>query len=277
MHQQSLQQLAQPSYAHRPVYQQQPQPSPTLEALLRDIDNLIYRFKTAFANNYDDAENRTKLQALLQLQIILKSQSLQPHELEAIRVQLAQLSLGPPSAPAPNSYALPPTTPAAPYPAVQSPPAYVPLSTPTHYSPPPAAPVAPPPVQQPQPDLSSLLNSNALASLLASVQAQKPAPTPPVAQTPIPPPQPQYSQAPSTPTPPATTQPSSLIASLRAAGYLPAESTPPMNGSAASALAPVYPSTQAPQTPQFSAAAPTTLPTSGPMNDVELTSASLKM
>ena len=267
----------QPQYAQRPVFQHQPQPSPTLELLNRDIDNLIHRYRDALANNFNDVEIQTKLHALLQLQTILTSQTLQPHELEAIRVQLAQLTVGSPLAPLNKSYVYSPAPAAVPYSAPSNPPAYLPPSTPTHYSPPPATPLAPPPVQPPQTDLSNLLNSNALAGLLASVKAQQPAPTPPVAQVPTPQPPIQYSQPSSTPTPALSTQPNSIIASLRAAGILPPEGNTPVNGAVPSAPNPVQHSTPAPSTPNVPVTAPTVPPTTSPKNDVELTSASLKM
>ena len=276
--QQLYQQPSQPQHAHRQAYQPQPQPSTTLDSLFREIDNLIDRYKHSFANNFDDSETRTKLHALLQLQGVLRSQKLQPHEVEAIRAQLAQLAVAPLSAPTPNSYTYHPTSAAAPYPAPSSPPAYLPPPTPTQYSTPPVASAASPPVQQPQSDLSSLLNSNALASILASVKAQQPAPTPPIAEASVPQPQTQYSQPPSTPVTVATAQPNSLIASLRAAGVLPPVGSTPVNGFVDSSTDSLYSSSPAPiPTPTFSFRAPTQPPTTSPQNDVELNSASLKM
>jgi len=208
---------------------------------------------------------------------MLQSHRLQPEELEAVKAQVAQLAIVPPT---PNSssypYPLPPA--ASPYPAQSNPSAYLPPPTPTYYSPPPAAPAPLPPTQQPQPDLSSLFNSSNLANLLASVKAQQPSATPSVPSAAMPHTLTQYSQPPSTAGFAAIEQPNSLIASLRAAGVLLPEGGPAAAGVQPPAAAPTYSSVQAPNAiSNYPIAPPTKSSASAPNNDVELTSASLKM
>lgn len=244
--------------------------------LYRDINDLIHRFKTSFANNPSDPQARNTLHALLQLQTLLQSHRLQPDDLERVKAQVSQLAVVPPT-PIPSSYLYPPPPTASPYPAQLNPSAYVPPPTPTYYSPPPAAPAPLSPTQQPPPDLSSLLNSSNLAHLLASVKAQQPAATPPVPSAATPQPPTQFSQLPSAAGSVAIEQPNSLIASLRAAGVLPPEGSPSVNGAHPSAPAPIYSSVQAPNaTHNYPLAPPTQSSAIAPNNDVELTPASLK-
>jgi len=272
----TLSHAPQPQFTHQPPYPHKSQSSPTSDLLYRDISDLIHHFKTSFANNPSDPQARNTLHALLQLQTLLQSHLLQPNDLERVKAQVAQLAIVPPT-PSLSSYLYPPPPAASPYPAQSNPSAYVPPSTPTYYSPPPAAPAPLPPTQQPQPDLSSLLNSSNLAHLLASVKAQQPAATPPVPSAAIPQVQTQFSQLPSTAGSTAIEQPVSLIASLRAAGVLPPEGSPSVNGAHPPAPASIYSSVQAPNaTHNHPLAPPTQSSAIDPNNDVELTSASLK-
>ena len=207
---------------------------------------------------------RDKLKALLDLQSILSYHQLAPHDLEAVRHKVAELS----APPLPPSY--PPTV----------------ITTPTPYSSVmdatqrivsqdhmqlsvPAAPLA---VQQHQPDIS-VFNSNRLADILASAKAQQAPQTPAVTSTPVP-----HTQPPLIPIPSSTSgsEPSSLLAQLRAAGILAPEGNTPVNG----ALAPPPTQFPAPQVPGYT---PTIPPAKlaqpsriAAQNDVELTSASLK-
>lgn len=268
--------MPQPQFTHQPPYQNQSQPSPTFDLLYRDISDLIHRFKNSFANNPSDPQARNTLHALLQLQTLLQSHLLQPEDLERVKAQVAQLAVVP-TTPISSSYSYHPPTAASPYPAQSNPSSYLPPPTPSYYSPPPAVPAALPPTQQAQPDLSSLLNSNNLADLLASVKAQNPAATPQAPSAAIPQPQSHFSQPLSTAGAAATEQPSSLIASLRAAGVLPPERSPSLNGAHPPAAAPIYSSVHAPNaTPNYLLAPPGKLSATAPNNDVELTSASLK-
>jgi pre-mRNA cleavage complex 2 protein Pcf11 len=176
----------------------------SIARLNSDIDKLITTSKAEWAQNPYDNSIGTRLKALLDLQTILQSQQLPPDQIALIKDQVDQLSIASQSA---HKTLLPPA--------------------PVH----PPAPVAAaqPPAQQPS--LSSILGPGALAAL-ARVSATR-QPTPPMlggAQIRSPQPayaQPPYQQPPtiaptSTPAPEA----SSLLERLRAAGMLPAISTP---------------------------------------------------
>jgi pre-mRNA cleavage complex 2 protein Pcf11 len=228
-----------------------PQSANNLASLHRDIETLITAARNEFAATPWEPAIQQRLKALLDLQTIVTNQQLPPDQMQLIQTQVAQLSSA-------QKLALP--TP-APIPA----PAPAPL------------PVAAPPAPQ-QPDLQALFSSNALAGLLASAAKAQQAPvTPPVHQIQLPPsllpPQPFINA-----TPGPASGGNSLIASLRAAGMLPPTSTTPTNGAVNAAPAPfgyppLPPTLQTPPMPSV------TLPASymKQQNDVQLTSASLKM
>lgn len=246
------------------------------DLLYRDINDLIQRYKTSFANNPNDPQARNTLHALLQLQTHLQSNNLPPHELEQVKAQVAHLAVNPPPSTS-NAFVYSPPPVTSSYNAQSSLPQHLSPPPPMHYSPSPAAPAPPPPTQQAQPDLSSLLNSNNLANLLASIKAQQPAAPSPVPSAALPQPPTQYGQSASAPSPAVTEPPSSLIASLRAAGVLPPEGSTSANGVHTPVPAPVYPTVQAPNATVSLPTAANGSSTAGPRNDVELTSASLKM
>jgi pre-mRNA cleavage complex 2 protein Pcf11 len=176
----------------------------SIARLNSDIDKLITTSKAEWAQNPYDNSIGTRLKALLDLQTILQSQQLPPDQIALIKDQVDQLSEGSQSA-SKSQF------PSAPVP------------------PPASVAAAQPPAQQPS--LSSILGPGALAAL-ARVSAT-PQPTAPMqAGAQIRSPQPSYAQPPyqqppnlaqtSTPVPEA----SSLLERLRAAGMLPAVSTP---------------------------------------------------
>ncbi|KAF2878311.1 hypothetical protein BDV95DRAFT_478930 [Massariosphaeria phaeospora] len=84
-----------------PSMQPYPQPvsSSHLEDLKAEVAKLIATTQNAFASNLADVSLRTKLQALLDLQKILNTQTLPPQQLEAVRKQVQALA---PSTPYPN-------------------------------------------------------------------------------------------------------------------------------------------------------------------------------
>lgn len=213
-----------------------------------------------------------KLKALVDLQSILATHQLPPHELEAIRQKVAELSIPQVSTTYPQPSIITPVPYAnglnvtssqvsQNYPQLHVPPATVHHTiTPSTQQP-----------QQHQPDLS-MMNSSRLADILASAKAQQAPPTPIVAPTPA-----SYNQPPVVPVSTTTTggPPSSLLAQLRAAGLLAPEGNTPVNGAVApqSQYPPPQPAGHAPTTPLASLANPMKLAFE---NDVELTSASLK-
>jgi pre-mRNA cleavage complex 2 protein Pcf11 len=159
----------------------------TINVLNRDIEKLITTAKAEWALNEYDADVRTRLKALLDLQTILQSQTLPPDQIALIKEQVAQLSAS-----------------------------AQPLRLP---SPPPAAPVVPPQ----QPTLNSILGPGALQALLARQSAT---PQPQVTAA-IQSPQAAYSQpsyqppAATVPVSTPTPDPNALLERLRAAGMLP--------------------------------------------------------
>ena len=242
-----------PIYPQQPLaYQQTPPPVQNVDPLHQDIENLIVTTKRDFASAPFDAAIQGRLKALLDLQTILKTTVVSPMEMQQIRNQVAQLSV--------------------PRPLVA---AHVPTPAP----PAAASYVAPPPPQQtpqPTPDLQAMLSSNALADILAKATKPQQPPTPTYSQGPSQPPQVPPAQSYSTSTPVSISGGTTLIESLRAAGMLLPQPTPPING------APSHPSHGYPQLPHFphSPSTPPTIPVrlgiSEMHNDVELTSASLK-
>ena len=213
---------------------------------------------------------RDKLKALVDLQSILTTQQLAPHELEAVRQKVAELSALPVSAP----YSQPAITTPTPYlqapnpTEILNPQNHTPISAPPTQVTPTAA---PPTQQQSQTDLLTM-NSSRLADILASAKAQQAPSTPPVAPAPLP-----YNQPLTVPVPASTSsgEPGSLLARLRAAGLLAPSGNTPVNGALSShpQYQPPQISNRTPTTPLASLANP---PRRASQNDVELTSASLK-
>ncbi|KAL2052761.1 hypothetical protein ABVK25_007001 [Lepraria finkii] len=237
-HQQSYQQ----PYPQPPGYPQHSLPPQNLDSLKRDIADLIGKTKAAFASSPYDDTLRIRLQALLDLQNILNTRQLPSHEIQAIRDQVAQLSGNshPPSVPPP--YVPPPLVPQQ-----QPPPRQSPAQGPT-----------------PQPgDLQALLSSRNLADIIA--KAQRSTSTPPATQTP-------YSQPQQVPTsyPPVSSGPGTdLMAMLRAQGLLRPNVNIPTNGPLG-----YVPPRSATNTPPV---LPASLARPPLINDVEITSASLKL
>lgn len=237
-----------------PAYQQNQPSAQSVDPLHQDIEDLIIATKREFASAPFDTATQGRLKALLDLQTILKTTVVSPIEIQQIRSQVAQLSLPRPPVTAPIPTPVPPA--ATPY-------------------------VAPPPPQhtpQTTPDIQALLSSNTLADILVkAAKAQQP-PTPTYSQGPSPQAQVPPAQSYTTPTPAPAIGGSSLIESLRAAGMLPTQSTPPVNSSVSSqpfhGYPPLPPFSHSPSTPPIISVQPTNLKI---RNDVELTSASLKM
>lgn len=230
-------------------------PEASLENLQNDIARLIAVSKEELSRNLYNSGVQTRLKALLDLQQILSSQRLPPDQLAMVRDQVAQLSVA-----AQASSRVQPAP--APPPVVNPPP------------------VVPATIAPQQPSLSSLLGagaSGALAALLARQSATPQVPTPPPPQPVLPvvqSPSLQYAPPPAIPPQSAAppTDPGSLLEKLRAAGLL-----PPMP--AANGVAPPIPGMMPP-----TASTPVPMPNSRPPlgripipNDVQLTSASLKM
>src|SRR2546430_1518571 len=244
----------------------------TIDTLNKDIENLVQGAKSEFAQSPWDNSIQQRLKALLDLQSILQSQQLPPDQIKLIKDQVAQLSLVSKPVPEPN----------------------LPQPTPT-----PTPPVIAPQVSQPQPPpatpLSSLFPSNALAALLASVVTPQPSSTPPQQAIPaavLPPPQSNiattYGQPQPAPTPAPVPDSGTLFASLRAMGML-----PPVSSTAATPTVippPIPPSTSLPfsfpppyprpsflGTPPVNPASLARPPLAEITNDVDMTSASIKM
>ncbi|KAI4267107.1 MAG: hypothetical protein LQ337_008507, partial [Flavoplaca oasis] len=248
------------------TYSYQAPPIQDLNALHRDIDNLISTTKLEFATRHWDTGLQTKLKALLDLQSIMRNQQLPPSQIQAIRDQVSQLAqMQPPSTPNP---AQPPNPMLLPNPA--------PTPTPS------AFPAPPPSTNQPQNDIQRLLDANALAEILASAaRAKQSTPVPSVAPSVHPPtnpppptliPPPDRSATPSSNT-------TSLLDNLKALGMLmPDTSTP--NG----ALQAPHPLSRLPlshqnysNTPSMHSSHLARPPLQEIRNDVELNNASLKI
>lgn len=244
----------------------QPPAPQDLDSLLRDIESLISKARNDFVASPYDTGVQNRLKALLDLQTILRSQQLPPDQMQAVRNQVTQLSQ------TPNQVAHTPMPPA-----VQAPissPAHV--ATPTSYT---ASPQAP----QPPVDLNALLNSNNLTDLLASVaKAKERSSTPSVPAVGIQPPtqRTSVSQAPINSVPAPSSDTTSLLASLRAAGILTPNTGVAINGANSSAqTSHLFPPPQqskavTPPTQIANLARPALAEI---QNDVDLTNASLKM
>ncbi|WPH00977.1 Hypothetical protein R9X50_00381100 [Acrodontium crateriforme] len=134
-----------PQYQAQPsgsVYRQSPavQPGNDVESIKTETALLISRMQGQFAMNPQDQNLRTKLQALLQLQDVLKVQSLEPSELQQIKSQISLLSIAPIPTPTPppaasTQYWQPPVPLPQSNPSTQS---FMPYSTPQPVVPPPS-------------------------------------------------------------------------------------------------------------------------------------------
>ncbi|OAX81705.1 hypothetical protein ACJ72_03949 [Emergomyces africanus] len=195
-----------PSTQQTQPYGQPLHESIDLDALHRDIENLISTARTDFANNPLDPSIQQRLKALLDLQNILMQQKLPQDQLKLIRDQVSQLS---PQAPQPQPQPQPPLRVASTPPITQT---ILPIQS-----------------QTPQPNLQALLNPATIAELIKATTSQQ-SRTPPPPQPPHLPSflQPQATSTPPPPVPttaPTTTAPTPtenpLIASLRARGLLP--------------------------------------------------------
>ncbi|MCJ1234159.1 hypothetical protein MMC14_002117 [Varicellaria rhodocarpa] len=247
-----------------------------IESLHRDIEHLISAAKAEFASNIHDTAVQIRLKALLDLQSILTSQQLPPDQLQQIRDQVAQLSA--------NARPVPPPT--VSLPATSTPVyAYTPsLSNRNPY---------PPVYQQTQSATPPIPAVTTLADLLASAARNKAPPPPPpqLTQPPVPQPtslaallqaQPQSSLPSTNAAPLSNGNPTSLLASLRAAGIL--SSAGGVSTPSASIAAPtpvsyptpsstIQPATQTPYSQFLNVVRP---PLTEARNDIQLTSASLK-
>lgn len=190
-------QYGQPSY---------PTPVPTtvdLDALNRDIDDLIVDAKIGSYSNPMDRASQHKLASLQSLKEIVDSGTLSQHDLADVRKSISeQLAARSNHRPTPPPVPTPQPTLSYPY---QQPPVQA----------------APPPSSTP-----SFLNSASLAELLRATAPPPNQPTPPqVHATPV---LPSFApQQPFQPPPPAE---NALIAQLRASGLLPATPTPTTSG-----------------------------------------------
>ena len=267
---QPYQQLPVQQYPQRPAYAPHLQPPSNLDSLHKDIQNLVSHAKSEFLTNVNNPVLRDKLKALVDLQSILTTHQLAPHELEKVRQKVDELSVFPVSAPySQPAIATPMPYLQAPNPTeILNPQNHAPMGAPSTQVTPTAA---PPTQQQGQTDLFNM-NSSRLADILASAKAQKTSSTPPAAPTPLP-----YNQPLNVPIPTSSSSgdSSSLLARLRAAGLLAPSGTMPVNGAPASH--PQYPpqpmSSRTPTTPLASLVNPSQRAS---QNDVELTSTSLK-
>ncbi|KAL8791368.1 MAG: hypothetical protein Q9195_005906 [Heterodermia aff. obscurata] len=257
-------------YPQRAVYAPPPQPPSNLDSLHKDIQNLVSHAKSEFLTNVNNSVLRDKLKALVDLQSILTTHQLAPHELEAVRQKVAELSALPASAP----YSQPAVSTSTPYlqapnpTEILNPQNHAPISAPPIHATPTAAPST---QQQSQTDLLTM-NSSRLADILASARAQQASSTPSSAPTPLP-----YNQPSIVPVPASNSsgEPSSLVARLRAAGLLAPGGNTPVNGTMASH--PQYPPPHLPsRTPTTPLASLVNPSQRASQNDVELTSASLK-
>lgn len=260
-----VQQYSQPPSSSASWQQAQSQgyqpPDASVDALNRDILNLITSSKAEFEQRPYDSSIQTRLKALLDLQNILQTQRLPPDQIAMIKDQVAQLS-GPPQ-----------------------PPPKIP-------SPRPVPVVTSIPQPRPQPTLSSLLGPGGLAALLARQSATPKISTPPpAAAIAVPSPQPPsslslslpFQPAPSTPAVSASVStpvadPNSLLERLRAAGMLPA--VPAVSNTPAqppSVLSGTVPPGFPPSLPFISAPPASRTPLLEIPNDVILKPASLKM
>ena len=246
-------------YPQQTTYAPQPQPPSNLDSLHKDINNLISTAKAEFLADVNNSNLRDKLKALLDLQSVLSNHQIAPHELEAVRRKVAELS----APPAPTSYPPPMLSTPVPYTNGMNISQQTAPESHSHIS----APPVPPPTHTHQPDIS-IINSTRLADILA--KAQQGPRTIVTTSSPTP-----YTAPPVVTLPASTSagEPSSLLTQLRAAGILPPEGGTPVNGSAAPPSSQYVPPQASGHTPTARLAPPPRIATP---NDVELTSASLK-
>lgn len=218
---------APPYQHHAPVPEAYggPRPGLSIDQVKNDIQQLIGATKAQFAQTPHDREIQTRLKALLDLQTVLQTQSLNQDQLVLVKNQVAKLAVDirQPAAPQPASYSLQQQQQSTPVPPVVA------------VAPPPPSASAPPAQQAAAAaplSLDSLFGQGALATLLAGVS--KPA-------TPVPTPQPVPVAAIRSPAPqpaaaPPPQDPMALLAMLRQSGLLPplpptgapSSSAPPM-------------------------------------------------
>lgn len=235
-------------YQQPQAYSQYQQPPNHSDPIHQDVEKLITAARSEFSSNVNDESLRIRLQALLALQAALKSQSLTPQEFQAARNEVGRLFAEVYGTSGPAASAPPRTT------------------APTPYVPPQQIPPQQRSAQVPapqNPDIQSLLSSRNLADIIAKAQ-QAPA-TPPLSQVPFSQAQPA-SQNSSTPSLSANL--GEMLASLKAKGIFSDASTTPVNGSHGYAPPPSIA-----QTPPI---IPGGFPHPAPINDVEVTSTSLK-
>ncbi|KAL8853361.1 MAG: hypothetical protein Q9221_001837 [Calogaya cf. arnoldii] len=248
------------------TYPYQPPPMQDLNALHRDIDNLISTTKLEFAARHWDTGLQTKLKALLDLQSIMRNQQLPPNQIQAIRDQVSQLAqMQPPATPTPGQ---PTTSMLLPNP----------VSTPTAS----AYPIPPPSTSQPPTDIQRLFDSNALAEILASAaRAKQSTPVPSVAAS-IPPPA-NPPAVTSLPPPDRTATPSrnttSLLANLKALGMLMPDTSTPNGAIPTNQPSSRFPLSHQnyPNTPSMHSSSLARPPLQEIRNDVEMNNASLKI
>lgn len=230
------------------TYSQYQNPSSVSDPIHQDVEKLISAARSEFSSNVNDEQLRVRLQALLALQSALKSQNLTPQDLQAARSEVARLFAEVYG----NSRPAVSTAPLA--------------SVPAPYIPPPQEPLQNRSAQVAVPqnsDIQSLLSSRNLADIIAKAQ-HAPA-TPPISQAPLSqaPPAPQISSTPS-----LSANLGDMLASLKAKGILSGASNTPVNGSHVYAPPPSTTQTPPPMSRGF--------PPPSLINDVELTSTSLK-
>ncbi|KAG9204800.1 hypothetical protein G6514_010031 [Epicoccum nigrum] len=286
----------------------QPMSSVDLADLKSELAQLVNVTQISFANNPADRDVQTKLQALLSLKQILDTQTLPPAQLEAVRKQVRSLA----PAPAPMPVFAPPT-PVQTFPLHGMPTGFPPASAPQAGAPPnltqllagfgQSAQPAPQPAPTPQPplNLADLLKRVSSPAHSSSVPAPTPFQPPPYAG--FPPPMSTPIPAPVAPAaPPAAVNPTANLAALLAqfskgAAPPPAPATPvqpvptpqqfpqpatsaPAPGSAEWLLAALGSMPGGtPANGNHFAAQPMARQTSGTtnvLNDIELTTASMK-
>lgn len=144
----------------------QPPPTIDLEGLKGDLATLITATKATFALNPADVAVQTKLKALLDLETVLRTQTLPPQQLETIRNQIHALSPPPPLPPIP-------TLPPAPTPSFTTPVNLAQLLS--NLSPPPQHPISvpAPPMLPPTPIIPQL------GPAISLTPVPQPAPLPP--------------------------------------------------------------------------------------------------
>ena len=269
-------------YQHTASSYQPPQPHPSqsftpqpvtsedLSALHQDVDELVKAMQRDWAQNYQDASLGHRLKALLDLQSILRSQTLPPDQIQAVRRQVtgmqnerraAQPTIAPPPVPTPRQYG------------------YGYQGT----TPQPQLGFAPPPLPPQSTPVSApgVPSGNALADLFASVERSKQTP---VSSSDVYSPK-LSSVQPALPQPPVpprgAVEENPLLARLRASGLLGQSATP---ATPPTSVAPPDSSAQAPPSAAVPSQTMTNLSellrkvtTAKPAKEVELTSASLKM